>query len=348
MMEFEFVEHWRREKTGAYNLKTNSTAKQISEIKLWGRPWSIYSNANLSIYSAQPCNAACRFCVEELRPASRGVALEAQKVIEKDDVRYFKALESVLNELKPLNVSVSITGGEPSKDKRLPAILETISRHNMRKRTMTTNGSGLLDLVDGKTQLDWILKYGLSHLNISRAHPDTEKNGEIMRMKRGLNVEELSEVVRKTAEQGCRIRLSCVLLKDVTSSMENIVTYLEFARSVGVDNVVFRQLMKSQYSELLLSQVVKYSDENRVLLEPLLDEVSLSGDFTFQKQVVGYYYYVEVWKYKDIDVVFEEADLNFIEEEKKINSDLVYELIFHPNGRLCSTWQPWDGDLGPY
>jgi hypothetical protein len=26
---------------------------------------------------------------------------------------------------------------------------------------------------------------------------------------------------------------------------------------------------------------------------------------------------------------------------------IVHELIFHPDARLASTWQPWDGVLGP-
>ena len=27
--------------------------------------------------------------------------------------------------------------------------------------------------------------------------------------------------------------------------------------------------------------------------------------------------------------------------------DVIQELIFHPNATLASTWQPWDGVLGP-
>jgi len=38
---------------------------------------------------AQTCNARCAFCVEELRPSSRGRLLTAQKTIEADDDRYF-------------------------------------------------------------------------------------------------------------------------------------------------------------------------------------------------------------------------------------------------------------------
>ena len=69
--------------------------------------------------------------------------------------------------------------------------------------------------------------------------------------------------------------------------------------------------------------------------------------FTFVRQVVGYYYYVEVWRFAGVDVVFEEADLARLEETKQASPGLVHELVFHPDGRLASTWQPWDGVLGP-
>jgi hypothetical protein len=46
-------------------------------------------------------------------------------------------------------------------------------------------------------------------------------------------------------------------------------------------------------------------------------------------------------------VVFEEADLAQLERTKQSMPGVVHELIFHPNARLASTWQPWDGVLGP-
>jgi len=97
---------WRRQKSAAFDLPVNSTARRLVEFELWGRPVSVYANANLSIYSAQPCNAACPFCVEELRPASRGVELLDQKKREPDDGRYFARLEQVLEALRPLRPTV--------------------------------------------------------------------------------------------------------------------------------------------------------------------------------------------------------------------------------------------------
>ena len=314
---------------------------------LWGQPLAVYGNANFSIYSAQTCNAKCPFCVEELRPASRGRALEVQKSIESDDATYLRALERTLEGLRPLAPTISITGGEPSKDPRLPEILSLQARFPSKRRTMTTNASGLLDVRGQERVIDHVLAAELDHLNISRAAPEHDRNAKLMVLSEGIDLRQLREVVRLCHDAGTRVRLSCVLLNGETDSLDDVVAYLRFARSIGVDNVIFRQLMHVDRERVLRNYVVKYSDSHRARLEPILDAISDDPRFAFQKQIVGYYYYVEVWRFEDVDVVFEEADLAQLERTKATMPGVIHELIFHPNARLCSTWQPWDGQLGP-
>ena len=91
---------WRRDKSAAFDLEANSTARRVVTFDLWGRPVHVYANANLSIYSAQTCNARCPFCVEELRPAARGLELVMQKTVERDDSRYFGRLERTVEIVK--------------------------------------------------------------------------------------------------------------------------------------------------------------------------------------------------------------------------------------------------------
>lgn len=343
----EFVDEWRRRKSAAFELYENSTAGRTVEFELWGRPVSVYANANLSIYSAQACNAACPFCVEELRPSSRGVELHWQKRREANDEIYFDRLKQVLEALQPLQPSISITGGEPSKDARLTRILQSLSPYPERKRTLTTNGTGLLDARHGRRIIDWIADSRLDHLNISVAHPVPERNARLMRLPGVVPIRRLREIVEVATAAGVRVRLSCVLIQPGISSLTGIFNYLEFARSIGVDNVIFRQLMKTDPATHVMNSVVRYSDRHRVCLEPLLDEISATTGFAHVTQIIGYYYYVEVWNYEGMDVVFEEADLRHLEAVKRLNPDTIHELVFHPNGQLTSTWQPWDGVLGP-
>jgi cyclic pyranopterin phosphate synthase len=342
-----FIDDWRRRKCAAFDLEGNSTGGRTVTFPLWGTARTCYGNANLSIYSAQACNARCPFCVEELRPASRGRLLAAQRIVEQSDERYFAALASTLTALAPLAPSVSITGGEPSLDPRLPRLLALLASFGARKLTLTTNGTGLLDRRGGHRVVDLLGQAGARHLNLSVAHPDPVASARLMRLPRTLDRDELRDIARRARDRGVRPRLSCVLHREGIRDVGGLLDYLAFARSIDVDNVIFRQLMRSDPSFHSDSLVVRHCDANRVLLEPLLDDLSDVPGFSLVRQIVGYYYYVEVWRWHGMDVVFEEADLGQLERSKAQHPDVIHELVFHPNARLASTWQPWDGVLGP-
>lgn len=346
-MTATLVTDWRRRKSAAFDLELNSTAGRTVRVDLWGRPVDIYANANLSIYSAQTCNAKCAFCVEELRPASRGTSLAMQRPPSPDDGLYFDALDRVLDALAPLSPTVSVTGGEPSKDPRLPRLLRLLAERGARKRTVTTNGSGLLDVREGQPVVDWIASTGVAHLNVSRAHPDQGRNARLMRYLEGPDVPAMREIVGRASAGGTRVRLSCVLVGGAIDDLDGVLAYLDFARSLGIDNVIFRQLMRVDRETVFPNFVTRFTDARRVLLEPLLRRVSSDSRFEIVRQIVGYYYYVEVYRYGDMDVVFEEADLAQLEHERRRHPGVIHELVFHPNAVLASTWQPWDGVLGP-
>jgi molybdenum cofactor biosynthesis enzyme MoaA len=216
-----------------------------------------------------------------------------------------------------------------------------------KKRTLTTNGSGLLQVRERRRIIDWIGATGVTHLNISVANPDLVRNARTMRLPDGLSLEQLAEVVQVAAAYGVRVRLSCVLLRSNIASLEEVLDYLAFAHSLGVDNVIFRQLMLTDPATHTSNHVVRFSERERVQLEQLLDEISRDSRVEFVRQVMGYYYYVEVWKYGSMDVVFEEADLTQLEAVKRRAPRIIHELVFHPNACLSATWQPWDTVLGP-
>jgi cyclic pyranopterin phosphate synthase len=290
---------------------------------------------------------------------SRGGGLSEQKQIEHDDEVYFARLEAVLQAVKSLRPSLSLTGGEISIDPRLPRILRVLREHNTKKRVMTTNGSGLLrKSEDGALVLEHVLAGGLSHLNISRAHSDPAINQKLMRFVAPAAEDFLPEVLARLAVAGQvapRPRLSCVLLQQGVSTFSDVVEYLHWAAALGVNNVIFRQLMQYERSTYRENVITRFNDVAQVPTRPILERIAPSdgrGDsrFQLQKQVLGYYYYVEVYRFDGpagpIDVCFEGAHLGDLERRKLSEpSDRVHELIFHPNARLCSTWQPWDGVL---
>lgn len=353
-----FEPSWRADPRAAFDLDHTATGRGTVPLRIGGRTHRVYRNVNLSIYSAQRCNARCPFCVEELRPLSRGLELVDQKRVEPDDDRYFARLDAALDAVAPLDPSVSITGGEPSIDPRLPRIVALLARRGARKRTMTTNASGLLrPLPGGGDVLDRVLAAGLEHLNISRAHPDFAVNQRIMGTAGPISDEGLGRVVARCRAAGVRVRLSCALLRGRVDDLDGCLAYLDRAAAWGVDNVIFRQLMRYDPATVQRNVITRYSDGHRVAMAPILEAIrpsdrAASGHprFTFARQVLGYYYYVEVYRYAGprgpVDVCFEGADLADIQRDARQRAEaVVHELIFHPDTTLCSTWQPWDGVL---
>lgn len=344
----------------AFDLAATSSAGHARKLRLWGRPLRLYANANLSIYVRQRCNAACGFCVEELRPASRGSELAPQRTVLADDAAWLAGLREVLATCGPWLGSVGVTGGEPSRDPLLARILAAMAASGLRRRTMTTNASGLWRAVrrdDGSatTVVDAIADSRLMHLNISRAAVDPQRNAELMAMRGdvdsggGLDDVALRAAIERVKRAGVSVRLSCVLLRAEVCDLGGIDDYLSFAFGLGVQNVIFRQLMQPDPETTRPVGVARYSERERVALRPLLQQLSSSPSWRFLRQIVGYYYYVEVWQRRVagtwMTVTFEEADLGHIEAQKRREPGLAHELVYHPNGALCTTWQPWDGAL---
>ncbi len=325
------------------------TKKQLIPFRINNNDYLIYGNVNLSIFVSSYCNARCPFCVAELRYFHEGFNYIKPKI--KDTSEYFDRLKFMLKTIKPLNPSVSLTGGEPTLDPKLPRTIEILAEHNVRKRTITTNGSGLLKKIEGgnHTILDKLISYELQHLNISRAHYDESINNKIMKLENpSFSNSELKDVITIAKENNIRPRLSCILLKDNINSLDKMVEYMDWAESIGVDNVVFRQLMKFDEKTVKPGKIPNFCNSQSADLIPIWEKIDNDKRFSFINQVLGYYYYVEVFKYKTIDMVSERADLRLIKEEKeksmiKTNGiPIIYELVFHPNGYLCGSWREWE------
>lgn len=322
------------------------------------RPVWVYDNANLSINVTHACNAKCGFCVDALRKKVSETAhvsvinIESSKRLT-DTEEYLAQLEETLIKFKELNLSVSITGGEPTLDfNRLPGILRLLKKYSIRKRVLTTNGTRLfaeLKNIPGKRMIDVITQMGLEHLNLSRAHYDEKINAKIMdyNNKTHLTNEEIKEAVRILNKAGIRVRLSVALLKDGINDITSIKKYLDWAKSIGVDNVIFRELMNFNKDEVEDNWVSAfYRKEGKpITIEDVLTPIDKDPQFQFVKQHVGYYYYVEIYKYHGVDVVFEASDLSILDNPalRRPNHQgrpIIYEMIMQDNANLEGTWQP--------
>ncbi len=313
-----------------------------------GKQKSVYNNANLSIFVNESCNANCKFCVDQLRFEGKGKMFVKERI--SDDEEYFARLEEVLATLRPLNTSISITGGEPTKSPRLPRILKLVSKYNFRKRVITTNGSGLLDAVAGKRIIDHIIENGFHHLNISKTHYVEDLNAEVMQFDNGyFTNEQMTEVVKIAISGSVRPRLSCLLLKSGVHDVEGMMRYMDFFGGMGVDNIIFRETMDYDKSAMHNLPKLRFLEENKILLNDIWSQVDLMPSiFKPVAQVLGYYYYCEVYKYNGIDMVTESANLAAIDSQKAKAPNTVFEMVFHPNGNLNSSWLEDEDVLLPY
>lgn len=307
----------------------------------------VYKNFNLSIFIDDKCNADCEFCVAQLRYENRGILYNKEHIT--NDTEYMETLRSVLEKVRPLNPSISITGGEPTISKRLVPVIKLVDELGFRKRTITTNGSGLFRVVNGKTILQHLIDCGFDHLNISRVSIDENLNREIMRYEN--NTECCSnEMIGKMAEsiRGSKlnIRMSCLLLKDSVSTVEKMKEYVDFYKGYGIDNFIFRQLM--DYDHLAVNQEkIQYCDRNKVDLTELWEDIESHTEIRPYLNLVGYYYYVEIYKYNGCTIASESANLEQQYSEKNKNKDMIYEMVFHTDGILSGSWVPDEDILIP-
>lgn len=308
----------------------------------------VYKNFNFSIFVDDYCNADCKFCVAQLRYSDRNMEYCKKHIEDKD--KYLTRLEEVLKIVRPLNPSVSLTGGEPTLSPNFIDILKLLDKYNFRKRTITTNGSALLNVVDNDTILNHLIKHNFNHLNISRASYDDARNREIMRY----NVEKeycsndmLKDILSISNKTNLQHRISCILLKESVNSVEEIKRYIDVISKLGANNFIFRELM--DYDKTAVNtEKMKYCNDNKIKLYELWHQFENYLEFKPYLNILGYYYYVEIYKYHDLTIASESADMNIQYREKAKNPDKVFEMVFHNNGNLCGSWIDKEDILDQY
>lgn len=292
------------------------------------KAYKVYNNANFSIVLDRSCNADCKFCVEALRNHSNN----------KRNCDY----ERVLSKMRDINTSISITGGEPTANSRFIELVNLVDKYKFRKTVVTTNGSFLIR--DNFKILDSLLNF--NHLNISKAHFDERENRAVMRYKTDdyFSNEDLISVMNhiKEKESKLRVRLSCVLTQSTIKSKEDIQAYADFY-SDYVDNIVFRELMKSD--EIENEDKKEFYQTNAVDMTPILKEISEDKEFKLINETNGYYYNVKVYEYKGMILCFEQADLRNMYNRKEYE---IYEFVLHESGRLCGSWNDSETHLGDF
>lgn len=309
--------------------------------------FNVYKNFNFSIFIDDYCNADCKFCVAQLRYANKGLIYKKEKL---DDNEWYKRCEEILKFIRPLNPSISITGGEPTISKKLVRTLEMVNDLGFRKRTITSNGSHLFDKVGNKMIIDHLIDNGWNHLNISRPAINNEESQRIMRFNNTegfCSNEMMRDIISITNQCDMKHRISCLLLKESVNSVEKMKKYLDTYIELGGNNFIFRELMDFAKDAINVEKTT-YCYENKIRLNDIWNEIDNHPEFEKYLNILGYYYYVEIYKYRGATVASESANMVQQGIEFANHPDRVYEMVFHPNGNLCASWVDTEKILDKY
>lgn len=302
---------------------------------------SLYRNFNFTIFLDDYCNADCKFCIEQIKTQNNGRINKVGKIENKEV--YLKRLDYILGKIRPFNPSISVTGGEPLLSPCFRDALKILGKYRFRKVVITTNGTDIDKYIND------IIKAGISHVNFSRPSYDINICQQIMRFREKKPLtNNLKESIIKLEAGGVRTRFNCIISREGISTLPEVRKYLSFVHSMGCKNVVFRELMSFNEQNYKNEEKMAYAVTNRIQINDIWAEMEKDKEFIPFSNIRGHYYYIEIYKFRDMTVVSERANLKFLEKYRCENLHYIYEMVFHPNGNLCAGWSETEDILDSF
>lgn len=243
----------------------------ISEENFYENEITLKHPCNLNLFITNMCQNDCFFCIN-----GRHHLFENEISTEK----YFASLEQCLFDLQGKEIEITITGGEPTLyPVRFVRTMELCKKYGYPCRTVSTTGFKLMEDYKGKALYQHMLENDFIHnINISRMHFDEEKNKELLKGN-NLTNEEVSKLAMFFSTNNAEMRVSCNIINGYIDSMDKMLQYVSYFNSLGVDTVMFRELVMD--NPLLLPSILNFDGFNFI--------ETLSGDN----------YEVDVWTYKN-------------------------------------------------
>lgn len=298
-----------------------------------------------------PCNAHCSFCSEELQRVD-AERLTAKRPIG-DRAQYFAGLARAWEELAGFEMGLSLSGLEATADPTwLRELLAVVRAHEalFPERVLYTNGSGL---AVEPSLIDALAAARFHRVELSRAHLDEQVNHRVMRFDAGQPIragDVFARTVQRVLDAGLGLKLVCIVNAQGVATVDALERYLDGAAALGVRQVVFRAL--SELGDLYLeNRETRWIAQHRVPVRGLMDALFPEGGaprdgWTFVGVTAGYYYYNEVYRRGDVEVVLEGA--SYVAHHEGVQRGVLQKLVFHSSGDLCGDWVPNAQVVGNY
>jgi hypothetical protein len=161
--------------------------------------------------------------------------------------------------------------------------------------------------VDGYPLLRSFADSGFDRIEVARHHFDESVNQKIMRFeaRQSVRLNAVYEWVMReqlAAHNAVRcLKNACLLTRTGVADIEAVEQYVRWARSLGVAEVVFRELSRLPSDAYEANATRRWVDANRVPIEPLLDAVCTDlkrprTGWRYLYSTIGFYYAnVRVW-----------------------------------------------------
>ena len=300
-----------------------------------GQVLIVSHRAILTLVVTAGCNAACRFCSNEITFTPHGPYLTYDERLQR--VKDLAILAGI--------TKVAFTGGEPTANPRKLYDLVKQIIPGFKKARLHTNGYGLFHEVEtssGKQPLiEAVIAAGLTGVSISVAHYDTTINRQIMRFKTqwlGLDEDTLRRIAtyrlkEKNGGHSFSPRLSCVMTHDGVKDVSTILEYIAWGRRLGFKKFIFRSPsgIPDQYSKQ--TDFTVYNRDHYINIDTITEKLELLEGWreTYRQHKSDshvHVYRVDDEITVDIDESSEEADPD----------DKVRRLSVMPNGITYTSW----------
>lgn len=262
----------------------------------------ILQDVDMKVYPTYECKGDCPFCMTDLR-------YKAEEVPSDVFIENFKA--AFRDYYKNGGRKVLFTGGEPTlRPEKVLGMLEFIKSYDLALIVLYTNGTRLLDYIDWKkkhkTLIGHLANEGLHAVNLTANHYDVLRRCEIFHDGQS----DPAAIASESRKVGIGLRLNCTLIKDYIGNIDEIKKYLEWAASIGITDVYFRDLFHLKNRELSTRHSnrdkLKFSDDHRVDYNALTSKVEKDSSFVLKNRLTRHKDHGKtlIFKYGEIQVSF--------------------------------------------
>ncbi|MFI9842496.1 radical SAM protein [Nonomuraea sp. NPDC051941] len=225
--------------------------------------------AILTLVVVSACNAACKFCSNEITFTPSGPYLTWGPALQR--VKSFALASGVRK--------VAFTGGEPTLHPQRMFDLAHAVIPDFDKARLHTNGIGLRKEVrtpwGEAALLDALIRSGLSGVSVSVAHHDPEANAEIMRFGpswAGMTDEDHRHVTQRASDRFAP-RLSCVMTPEGVSTVADMFAYMKWGRELGYRRFIFRSCSEIPEPFRKPTDYSAYNAQGYIPIDPLVAEL---------------------------------------------------------------------------